>query len=109
MAPEVFLHKHYNETVDIFSFGIIVQEMFEGGPASRFQYPKEIAIARAKEGQRPPFTVNSYPKGMKQWVSFSITFSNCPTVCCFVQREALFESIKLAALSMQLLCVSGMN
>ncbi|CAK9225179.1 unnamed protein product [Sphagnum troendelagicum] len=66
MAPEVFLHKHYNETVDIFSFGIIVQEMFEGGPASRFQYPKEIAIARAKEGQRPPFTVNSYPKGMKQ-------------------------------------------
>jgi hypothetical protein len=40
--------------------------MFEGGPASRFQYPKEIAIARAKEGQRPPFTVNSYPKGMKQ-------------------------------------------
>jgi serine/threonine protein kinase len=27
MAPEVFLHKHYNKTVDIFSFGIIVQEV----------------------------------------------------------------------------------
>lgn len=27
MAPEVFLHQHYDKSVDVFSFGIIVQEV----------------------------------------------------------------------------------
>lgn len=27
MAPEVFMHKHYDKSVDVFSFAIIVQEV----------------------------------------------------------------------------------
>lgn len=27
MAPEVFMHKHYDKSVDVFSFSIIVQEV----------------------------------------------------------------------------------
>jgi len=65
MAPEVFLHKTYDKSVDVFSFAITVQELFEGGPQSKFQSPKEIAASRALDGKRPAFTANSYPPQMK--------------------------------------------
>lgn len=52
--------------------------MFEGGPAQRYQLPKDIATARAKDGQRPAFNANSYPRGLKEWVvaSLRISFSS---------------------------------
>ncbi|XP_024389368.1 serine/threonine-protein kinase 12 [Physcomitrium patens] len=65
MAPEVFLHKAYDKSVDVFSFAIIVHELFEGGPHSKFQGAKDIAHFRAKEGKRPSFVVNTYPSRMK--------------------------------------------
>jgi len=68
MAPEVFMHKHYDKSVDVFSFAIIVQEMFEGGPGQKFQLPRDIAISRATDMQRPAFTVSSYPSGMKELI-----------------------------------------
>jgi hypothetical protein len=40
-------------------------KLFEGGPQSKFQSPKEIAASRALEGKRPAFTANSYPPQMK--------------------------------------------
>lgn len=65
MAPEVFLHKAYDKSVDVFSFAIIVHELFEGGPHSKFQGAKDIAHFRAKEGKRPAFSANTYPPHMK--------------------------------------------
>lgn len=67
MAPEVFMHKHYDRSVDVFSFAIIVQEMFEGASSLKYQLPKSIAISRAKDMQRPSFNV-TYPSGMKELI-----------------------------------------
>jgi serine/threonine protein kinase len=67
MAPEVFMHKHYDKSVDVFSFAIIVQEMFEGSSSLKYQLPKSIAISRAKDMQRPSFNI-AYPSGMKELI-----------------------------------------
>lgn len=41
-------------------------QMFEGGPGQKFQLPRDIAISRATNMQRPAFTVSSYPSGLKE-------------------------------------------
>lgn len=45
---------------------LLIDQLFEGGPQSKFQGAKDIAHFRAKEGKRPAFTVNTYPPHMKE-------------------------------------------
>lgn len=88
MAPEVFMHKHYDKSVDVFSFAIIVQEMFEGTTAQRYQLPKSVAIARAKDKQRPGFISESYPRGMKELIKecWDVDPSKRPPFSVIIQR-----------------------
>eukprot|EP00246_Nothoceros_aenigmaticus_P017115 TRINITY_DN8152_c0_g1_i2.p1 TRINITY_DN8152_c0_g1~~TRINITY_DN8152_c0_g1_i2.p1 ORF type:complete len:170 (-),score=30.80 TRINITY_DN8152_c0_g1_i2:236-745(-) len=66
MAPEVFKHEVYDKSVDVFSFAIVVHEMFEGYASYSSALPQQLAKARALENLRPAFTVSSYPDGMKE-------------------------------------------
>jgi hypothetical protein len=68
MAPEVFRHENYDKSVDVFSFAMIVQEMFEGQPAWKFQLAEDVAQYLAIEGARPPFKSRNYPSGMKELI-----------------------------------------
>lgn len=94
MAPEVFMHKHYDKSVDVFSFAIIVQEMFEGATALKYQLPKSVAIARAKDMQRPSFNSQSYPPGVKELIKecWDMDPSKRPTFSVVIQR---LEKIQL--------------
>ncbi|CAM6113711.1 unnamed protein product [Calypogeia fissa] len=64
MAPEVFLHKSYDKSVDVFSFAIIVTEMFEG-PALLSSTGHDVAQRRANADRRPEFRMKTYPPGLK--------------------------------------------
>ncbi|KAG0630644.1 hypothetical protein M758_1G194000 [Ceratodon purpureus] len=88
MAPEVFMHKHYDKSVDVFSFAIIVQEMFEGANAQKYQLPKSVAIARAKDKHRPAFNSQSYPPGMKELIQecWDMDKSKRPPFSVVIQR-----------------------
>eukprot|EP00249_Psilotum_nudum_P005340 c18785_g1_i1 orf=458-1756(-) len=68
MAPEVFDHKKYDTKVDVFSFGMIMFEMFEGAPPLSGFEPYEAAKSIAKENRRPTFTAKTYPLGMKNLI-----------------------------------------
>eukprot|EP01018_Ginkgo_biloba_P008976 Gb_36894 [translate_table: standard] len=65
MAPEVFEHKWYDTKVDVFSFAMILYEMFEGvAPfANRDAYEAAKIVAK---GDRPIFRARSYPAEMKE-------------------------------------------
>jgi serine/threonine protein kinase len=53
MAPEVFLHKEYNETVDIYSYAMILYQLLVGLPPWA-QLSGLDAVRRAsEEGDRP--------------------------------------------------------
>lgn len=53
MAPEVFLHQDYNETVDIYSYAMILFYLLTGRPPWP-QLPGMEAVKKAaKEGDRP--------------------------------------------------------
>ncbi|GBG58900.1 hypothetical protein CBR_g24251 [Chara braunii] len=69
MAPEVFKHEKYDKSVDVFSFAMITYEMFEGGPAYKYQLPGDIARDFAMEDLRPPFKARTYPDGLKKLLS----------------------------------------
>ncbi|CAM6122041.1 unnamed protein product [Calypogeia fissa] len=64
MAPEVFLHKSYDKSVDVFSFAIIVTEMFEG-PVLLSSTGHDVAQKRAQADRRPEFRMKTYPPGLK--------------------------------------------
>lgn len=66
MAPEVYRGETYDKSVDVFSFGIIVAEMFEGGPAWESENPEWVAGKRAHDKVRPALTARTYPKGLKE-------------------------------------------
>lgn len=54
MAPEVVQHKPYTPAADVYSFGIVMYEMYTG----RFPFPKMKPIQlmfAVTEGKRPPF------------------------------------------------------
>ncbi|KAL3905425.1 MAG: hypothetical protein SGILL_009683, partial [Bacillariaceae sp.] len=54
MAPEVFLHKHYNESVDTYSYGMILFYLLDGKPPWPFESGM-VAVKKASvEGDRPP-------------------------------------------------------
>ncbi|KAF8027047.1 hypothetical protein BT93_E0078 [Corymbia citriodora subsp. variegata] len=56
MAPEVYRRESYGKSVDVFSFAMIVYEMFHGGPSHRAQTPEQVADRRAYEDHRPPLS-----------------------------------------------------
>ncbi|KAF8379510.1 hypothetical protein HHK36_028948 [Tetracentron sinense] len=65
MAPEVFRRESYGKSVDVFSFALLVHEMFQGGPSNRAEAPEEVADRRAYEDSRPPLSSFVYPIAMK--------------------------------------------
>eukprot|EP00270_Netrium_digitus_P006193 TRINITY_DN1849_c0_g2_i1.p1 TRINITY_DN1849_c0_g2~~TRINITY_DN1849_c0_g2_i1.p1 ORF type:complete len:504 (+),score=104.50 TRINITY_DN1849_c0_g2_i1:184-1695(+) len=67
MAPEVFRKESYDKMCDVFSFAVIVHEMFEGGQQFKLEEPIEVAKKYAS-GVRPAFRALSYPQGMKQLI-----------------------------------------
>ncbi|KAF8413176.1 hypothetical protein HHK36_001152 [Tetracentron sinense] len=64
MAPEVYRREPYGKSVDVFSFGVLVHEMFQGGPSNRAEEPEEVADKRAYEDSRPSLSV-VYPEAIK--------------------------------------------
>ncbi|BBN01014.1 protein MpMAPKKK4 [Marchantia polymorpha subsp. ruderalis] len=67
MAPEVFEHRSYDKSVDVFSFAVILFEMFEGSPPFAHMDAYEAARQVARVDKRPPFT-KQYPAGMKELI-----------------------------------------
>ncbi|KAA8516039.1 hypothetical protein F0562_019218 [Nyssa sinensis] len=56
MAPEVYRRESYGKSVDVFSFALLVHEMFQGGPSNRAEAPEQVADKRAYEDSRPPLS-----------------------------------------------------
>ncbi|KAH7577898.1 hypothetical protein JRO89_XS01G0313300 [Xanthoceras sorbifolium] len=65
MAPEVYRRESYGKSVDVFSFALIVHEMFQGGPSHRAEAAVQVADKRAYEDSRPPLSSQVYPEAIK--------------------------------------------
>nr|XP_043607811.1 integrin-linked protein kinase 1-like [Erigeron canadensis] len=65
MAPEVFKHRKYDKTVDVFSFGMILYQMLEGDPPLSNYEPYEAAKSAA-EGIRPVFRSKNYSPVLRE-------------------------------------------
>ncbi|KAL5565653.1 hypothetical protein UlMin_028817 [Ulmus minor] len=65
MAPEVYRRETYGKSVDVFSFALIVHEMFQGGPSNLAVDPEQLADKRAYENSRPPVSSYLYPEPIK--------------------------------------------
>eukprot|EP00249_Psilotum_nudum_P034464 c53552_g1_i1 orf=224-1552(+) len=68
MAPEVYKCMAYDRKVDIFSFGLILQEMIEGHPPFYYMEKEEAAKAYAYKNIRPPFKARLYPSKLKRLI-----------------------------------------
>ncbi|CAN7135077.1 unnamed protein product, partial [Brassica rapa subsp. narinosa] len=69
MAPEVYRNEEYDTKVDVFSFGLILQEMIEGFVP--FHMKEETEVPKAYiEDERPPFNApaKSYPFGLRELI-----------------------------------------
>ncbi|KAG8391822.1 hypothetical protein BUALT_Bualt01G0227000 [Buddleja alternifolia] len=66
MAPEVYRRESYGKKVDVFSFALIVHEMFQGGPSNRGEEPEKLADKRAYEDSRPHLPSIVYPEPIKK-------------------------------------------
>ncbi|GJS03007.1 serine/threonine-protein kinase STY8-like protein [Tanacetum coccineum] len=82
MAPEVYRREAYGKSVDVFSFALIVHEMFQGGPSNREEPPEHVADKRAYEDSRPPLSSYLYPEPVRMFEC--LTSSPYPS-----QRKAL--------------------
>ncbi|KAL8128660.1 hypothetical protein V2J09_017815 [Rumex salicifolius] len=69
MAPELFRNEVYNTKVDVFSFGLILQEMIEGCPPFSDKDETEVPQLYAKK-HRPPFRASGelYDHGLKELI-----------------------------------------
>ncbi|KAH7522610.1 hypothetical protein FEM48_Zijuj07G0156800 [Ziziphus jujuba var. spinosa] len=65
MAPEVYRRESYGKGVDVFSFALIVHEMFQGGPSNLADDPEQVADKRAYEDSRPPLSSYLYPEPIR--------------------------------------------
>ncbi|KAJ4825025.1 hypothetical protein Tsubulata_023208 [Turnera subulata] len=65
MAPEVYRRESYGKSVDVFSFALIVHEMFQGGPSNRAELPEQVADKRAYEDSRPSLSSLVYSDPIK--------------------------------------------
>ncbi|XP_073065013.1 serine/threonine-protein kinase 12-like [Primulina eburnea] len=66
MAPEVYRRESYGKSVDVFSFALIVHEMFQGGPSDRGEDAEKLADKRAYEDSRPYLSSILYPEPIKK-------------------------------------------
>ncbi|KAK2991438.1 hypothetical protein RJ640_028521 [Escallonia rubra] len=66
MAPEVYRRESYGKSVDVFSFALLVHEMFQGGPSNREDPPEQVADKRAYEDSRPYLPSFVYPEPIKK-------------------------------------------
>ncbi|KZV46314.1 seven transmembrane domain-containing tyrosine-protein kinase 1-like, partial [Dorcoceras hygrometricum] len=66
MAPEVYRRESYGKSVDVFSFALIVHEMFQGGPSNRGEDAEQLADKRAYEDSRPHLSSILYPEPIKK-------------------------------------------
>lgn len=67
MAPEVFKHRRYDEKVDVFSFAMILYEMFEGNPPFS-NYDAYEAARIVSKGDRPFFRAKTYVPELKELI-----------------------------------------
>ncbi|KAG0577472.1 hypothetical protein M758_5G151700 [Ceratodon purpureus] len=67
MAPEVFEHNPYDKSVDVFSFAMMLYEMFEGLPPFDDKEAYEAATLVARDGLRPVMKA-TYPPGMENLI-----------------------------------------
>lgn len=70
MAPEILHNESYDKSVDVFAYGLILQEMFEGHPPFP-DLKEDIQVAQAyAEGRRPPFrhAGRHYPPVVKELI-----------------------------------------
>lgn len=65
MAPEVFKHRKYDKTVDVFSFAMILFEMLEGDPPMS-NYEAYEAAKYVAEGHRPMFRSKGFTPELKE-------------------------------------------
>ncbi|KAL4191551.1 hypothetical protein AMTRI_Chr07g81140 [Amborella trichopoda] len=65
MAPEVYRRESYGKSVDVFSFALILHELFQGGPSNMSEPPEAIADKRAYEHSRPSLSALFYPEDIK--------------------------------------------
>ncbi|PON92066.1 Tyrosine-protein kinase [Trema orientale] len=65
MAPEVYRRESYGKGVDVFSFALIVYEMFQGRPSNLAEDPEQVADRRAYEDSRPPLSSSLFPDPIK--------------------------------------------
>lgn len=65
MAPEVYRRESYGKSVDVFSFAMIIYEMFYGGPSHKALTPEQVADRRAYEDHRPPLSSYVHPESVR--------------------------------------------
>ncbi|KAM7511996.1 hypothetical protein LguiB_010871 [Lonicera macranthoides] len=65
MAPEVYRRESYGKSVDVFSFAVILHEMFQGRPSNRKEAAEQVADKQAYEDSRPQFSSFMHPQAMK--------------------------------------------
>ncbi|KAL3356159.1 hypothetical protein AABB24_017034 [Solanum stoloniferum] len=65
MAPEVYRRESYGKSVDVFSFALIVHEMFLGGPSNREEAAEKVADKTAYEDYRPYLASYIFPEQIK--------------------------------------------
>ncbi|CAM8926480.1 unnamed protein product [Rhodiola kirilowii] len=65
MAPEVYRRESYGKSVDVFSFALIMHEMFQGGPSNKAEAPEQVADKRAYEDSRPSLSSVVFPEKVK--------------------------------------------
>ena len=67
MAPEVFRHEPYNIKVDVYSFGIILFELLDGGvPFTKKVHPLDAARRAALLHARPGWGMGATAKGLRR-------------------------------------------
>ena len=96
MAPEVFEHNPYDKSVDVFSFAMILYEMFEGLAPFDDKEAYEAATLVARDGIRPVMKATTYPPGMvdlikRCWSSY--TPKRPPFDSIVEQLEKMLEEI----------------
>eukprot|EP00271_Cylindrocystis_brebissonii_P000726 TRINITY_DN10956_c0_g2_i1.p1 TRINITY_DN10956_c0_g2~~TRINITY_DN10956_c0_g2_i1.p1 ORF type:complete len:471 (-),score=90.79 TRINITY_DN10956_c0_g2_i1:198-1610(-) len=70
MAPEVFRHEVYDRSVDVYSFSVILYEMFEGlAPFAKTLTAEQVAWKVAVDSVRPAFKAKTYPAGCKELIA----------------------------------------
>ncbi|XP_047319481.1 integrin-linked protein kinase 1-like [Impatiens glandulifera] len=103
MAPEVYRRESYGKSVDVFSFALIVHEMFQGGPSNRGEPAEHIADRRAFEDYRPPLSSRIYPEPIK------MLLRECwdKNPCCRPTFEDIISQLEMIQQGLQLKKVMG--